>query len=97
MEKLTPNEKINIEEILKDLESYRPKRRGWTWRKSSSGEKQGPFVFHDLSQPLKQSVPLPSAKLKPVSVLPVSSRSKGMAPLRALFVLYVLFLLTPVI
>ena len=62
MEKLTPNEKINIEEILKDLESYRPKRRGWTWRKSSSGEKQGPFVFHDLSQPLKQSVPLPSAK-----------------------------------
>ena len=35
MEKLTPNEKINIEEILKDLESYRPKRRGWTWRKSA--------------------------------------------------------------
>ena len=28
--KLVPNEKINVENILKDLESYRPKRRGWT-------------------------------------------------------------------
>ena len=39
---------------------------------------------------------LPS-KLKPVIVLPASPRSKGIAPLRALFVLYILFLLTPVI
>ncbi len=32
--KLQPNEKINIEEILKDLENYSPpKRKGWTWRK----------------------------------------------------------------
>ncbi len=31
--KLQPNEKINIEEILKDLENYSPKRKRWTWRK----------------------------------------------------------------
>lgn len=62
MDKLTPNEKLNIENILKDLESYRPKRRGWTWRQSSKGEQQGPFTFNDQSKPLTNSVPLPSAK-----------------------------------
>lgn len=59
---LKPNEKLNIENILKDLESYRPRRRGWTWRESSRGEQQGPFTFLDLSKPLENSVPLPSAK-----------------------------------
>ena len=62
MDKLTPNEKLNIENILQDLESYRPRRRGWTWRQSSKGEQQGPFIFNDQSKPLTNSVPLPSAK-----------------------------------
>ena len=62
MDKLTPNVKLDIENILKDLESYRPKRRGWVWRESASGEKQGPFVFLDASKPLEKSIPLPSAK-----------------------------------
>ncbi|MDO4711295.1 MAG: D-ornithine 4,5-aminomutase subunit OraE [Peptostreptococcaceae bacterium] len=59
---LKPNEKLNIENILKDLESYRPRRRGWTWRESSKGEQQGPFTFLDQSKPLENSIPLPSAK-----------------------------------
>ncbi len=62
MFQLKPNEKLNIENILKDLESYRPKRRGWTWRESDKGEKLGPFTYHDASKPLKNSIPLPSAK-----------------------------------
>ena len=30
--KLDPNKNIDVSEILKDLENYRPRRRGWTWR-----------------------------------------------------------------
>ena len=29
--KLSPDEKLDIREVLKDLEHYRPKRKGWTW------------------------------------------------------------------
>ena len=28
--KLSPDAPINVSEILKDLEHYRPRRRGWT-------------------------------------------------------------------
>ena len=59
--KLTPDEKLDIEEILKDLEHYRPKRSGWTWRQRETAETYGPFIYTDASQPLKQSVPLPAA------------------------------------
>ena len=62
MQELKPNEKLDIENILKDLESYRPKRRGWTWRESDQGEQLGPFTYLDASKPLTNSVPLPSAK-----------------------------------
>ena len=27
-----PNTKLNVEEILTDLEHYHPRRKGWTWR-----------------------------------------------------------------
>ncbi|MQY76753.1 MAG: hypothetical protein GH155_03905, partial [Spirochaeta sp.] len=30
--KLDPDKKIDIKAILKDLEHYRPRRSGWTWR-----------------------------------------------------------------
>lgn len=29
---LKNNEKLNIEEILKNLDKYEPKSRGWHWR-----------------------------------------------------------------
>ena len=30
--KLTPDRKLDILEVLRDLEHYRPKRKGWSWR-----------------------------------------------------------------
>lgn len=60
---LKPNEKLNIEEILKDLEHYRPRRSGWTWRRRlPSDTKIGPFEYRQISEPLTNYVPMPGAK-----------------------------------
>ncbi len=61
-DKLVPNEKIDVENILKDLDQYRPKRRGWTWRTPEPGLKMGPFTYRDASMPLKNDVGVPSSK-----------------------------------
>ena len=56
------NEKLNIPELLKDLENYRPRRKGWTWRKALPRDTQlGPFRYKQISQSLKNSLPLPAA------------------------------------
>ena len=60
--KLQKNEKLNVEEILKDLENYSPKRRGWHWRKHEKDLKMGEFTYKEMSTPLTQSESLPSAK-----------------------------------
>jgi D-ornithine 4,5-aminomutase subunit beta len=60
--KLEKDKKIDIEEILKDLEHYRPRRRGWHWREKVENQKLGPFEYHETSKGLKNSVPLPAAK-----------------------------------
>ena len=60
---LKPNEKLNIENILKDLDKYRPRRRGWHWRDGTGENRQiGKFEYYDTSEPLKQSQPLPASK-----------------------------------
>lgn len=60
---LKPNEKLDIENILKDLDKYRPRRRGWTWRKGVGEKRQmGKFEYYDTSEPLNNSQPLPAAK-----------------------------------
>ncbi|MBC8587006.1 D-ornithine 4,5-aminomutase subunit OraE [Paratissierella segnis] len=60
---LKRNEKLDIEEILNDLEHYRPRRRGWHWRDGANEKRQmGKFEFYETSDPLKQSQPLPAAK-----------------------------------
>ncbi len=59
---LKPNEKLDVREILKDLDKYEPRRRGWTWRKPAPNLKMGPFEYHDVSEPLKNGVGLPPAK-----------------------------------
>lgn len=59
---MNPNERLNIHEILKDLKSYCPRRSGWTWRIKEENLLLGNYVYSDLSTPLKNSVPLPSAK-----------------------------------
>lgn len=58
---LKENEKIDVEEVLKDLEHYSPKRRGWHWRESFQG-KMGEFEYKEISKPLKKSHPLPAAR-----------------------------------
>ena len=55
---LKKNEKLDVREILKDLDKYEPRRRGWHWREPAPNIKMGPFEFHDMSKPLKQSVGL---------------------------------------
>ncbi len=56
------NEKLNILEILKDLDKYEPRRRGWTWREPIPNLEMSGNVYSDASKPLKNSIPLPAAK-----------------------------------
>lgn len=59
---LIHNEKLDVEYILKDLDKYRPKRRGWTWRTVQPGMQMGPFTYRDATAPLENGVGLPSSK-----------------------------------
>jgi len=58
---LDPRKKIDIEEVLTDLEHYRPRRKGWRWREAD-GRKEGAFEYRQASKRLKNSVPLPAAR-----------------------------------
>lgn len=60
--KLDKNEKIDINKVLENLENYRPKRRGWTWRTPVPRFQMHKFKFKDMSKSLKNYIPLPSAK-----------------------------------
>lgn len=55
-------EKISLESILADLPAYRPKRKGWTWRRSHKTGKIGPFSYRQSSESLLASGGLPAAK-----------------------------------
>ncbi len=59
---LVPEKKLDINEILKDLEHYRPRRKGWTWRNAQKDVQIGDFEYLQASAPLKNSIPLPTAK-----------------------------------
>jgi D-ornithine 4,5-aminomutase subunit beta len=59
--KLTPDVKLDLREVLRDLEHYRPRRTGWTWRRRVEDQPLGPFVYRDTSESLQRSVPLPAA------------------------------------
>ena len=60
---LKKNEKLDVVEILKDLDQYEPRRRGWHWREGTGTPQQiGKFTYYDMSENLKQSQPLPAAK-----------------------------------
>ncbi|WIY82698.1 D-ornithine 4,5-aminomutase subunit OraE [Propionimicrobium sp. PCR01-08-3] len=62
-EHLDPQAKIDVEEIISDLEHYHPPRKGWTWRDCpKEGIDMGAFHYRDMSTPLKRSVPMPAAK-----------------------------------
>ncbi|MES9858348.1 MAG: D-ornithine 4,5-aminomutase subunit OraE [Sedimenticola sp.] len=59
--KLDPDKKLDIEVLLADLDHYRPRRKGWYWRKLLKDQQIGPFSYRNTSENLKQSVPLPAA------------------------------------
>ena len=61
MNNIKPNDKLDIREILKDIENYHPKRRGWIWREVSP-QKIGEFTYKQASPGLKNFVALPSAR-----------------------------------
>jgi len=59
--KLSPDQKLDVREVLNDLEHYRPRRKGWTWRVRDPDHHAGPFIYKDASADLGNSIPLPSA------------------------------------
>lgn len=59
--KLSANEPLDLREVLADLDRYRPRRKGWVWRRRIDNQRIGPFVFADTSESLARSVPLPTA------------------------------------
>lgn len=56
------NKKLDIKEILKDLDKYQPKRHGWHWREKDNEGKLGEFTYKNISKSLKVSQPLPAAR-----------------------------------
>jgi D-ornithine 4,5-aminomutase subunit beta len=60
--KLVPDQKLDLRQVLEDLDRYRPRRKGWTWRRQIADHRVGPFVLKDTSQDLENSVPLSSAR-----------------------------------
>lgn len=61
--KLDVNKKIDIPELLKDLDKYEPRRRGWHWREGRNEKRTiGDFEFHETSESLKNYIPLPGSR-----------------------------------
>ncbi len=57
---LQPNELLDLNTILADLASYRPKRKGWTWRVAAAPNSYA-FPYAQVATPLKHSLPLLAA------------------------------------
>ncbi|MBT9135490.1 MAG: D-ornithine 4,5-aminomutase subunit beta [Firmicutes bacterium] len=62
MDRLEKNSKINVPAILENLENYRPRRKGWTWRKLVPDQQMHSLTYKQTSENLTQSIPLPAAK-----------------------------------
>ena len=57
------NKKIDIKELLKDIEHYEPRRRGWHWRDGRNETRTiGDFEYHETSEGLKNYIPLPGSR-----------------------------------
>lgn len=60
---LKNDKKIDIKEILHDLEHYTPRRSAWHWREGRNEKRiTGDFEYHETSEPLKNSIPLPGSR-----------------------------------
>lgn len=61
--KLEPNKKLDIRELMKDLDKYKPKRSGWTWRTGTNQKRTiGDFEFLETADPIKNYVELPGSR-----------------------------------
>jgi D-ornithine 4,5-aminomutase subunit beta len=49
MPPLAPDEKFDIPRLLEGIEHYRPRRKGWTWRKQVPHQQLGPFEYRETS------------------------------------------------
>ena len=58
---LDPNEKLDIAALLDGIEHYRPRRKGWHWREQLPDQRLCEFTYHETSEPLERSIPLPAA------------------------------------
>ena len=60
---LHKDERLDIRAILDGLENYHPGRRAWHWREGRCVPRTiGDFEYHESSESLKQSVPLPGSR-----------------------------------
>jgi D-ornithine 4,5-aminomutase subunit beta len=59
--KLSPDQPLDLQEVLQDLDQYRPKRKGWSWRHRIADQRIGPFIYKETTENLQHSVPLLSA------------------------------------
>jgi D-ornithine 4,5-aminomutase subunit beta len=58
---LDPNEKLDVAKLLEGIESYRPRRKGWTWREKVPDQRLYEFTYKETSKGLAHSVPLPAS------------------------------------
>ena len=69
--KLQMDQRIDVEEILQDLDQYRPRRRNWVWRTPAKDQHAGPFTYREISEPMGGESPAPALhhhgdRLRPV-------------------------------
>lgn len=53
---------LPVDALLRDLDGYRPRRRGWTWRRPADADADTPFRYASLSSPLATGAPLQAAE-----------------------------------
>jgi len=58
---LDPNKKLDLEALLDGLDTYRPRRGAWHWREPVPRQRLYEFTYHETSEGLKHSIPLPAA------------------------------------
>lgn len=58
--KLGPDDRLDLRDVLTDLDQYRPRRTGWAWREHHP-HRIGSFDYRDVTVDVERSVPLPAA------------------------------------
>ncbi|MCL2008874.1 MAG: D-ornithine 4,5-aminomutase subunit OraE, partial [Treponema sp.] len=60
---IKPDKRLDLKELLKDLDKYSPKRRGWHWRENRNKKRQiGDFEYLETSDSIGKTIPLPGSR-----------------------------------